>query len=103
MANPIDGGNRPGVTPTQDARDNRQVQQPGERPQVGQESNGDATSAGASESERLQSVRDAIDQTPEVDQGRVDEIRERIANGEYPLNAESIADRFMELESLLEE
>lgn len=103
MANPIDGGNRPGSTPTQEARDNRQVQQPGERPQVGQGPGEGSTSAGTSESERLQSVRDAIDQTPDVDQGRVDEIKERIANGEYPLNAESIADRFMELENLLEE
>lgn len=102
MANPIEGGNRPGANPAQEARENRQVQQPSERPQVDQGRDEEAAT-GTSESQRLQSVRDAIDQTPEVDQGRVEEIRERIANGEYPLNAESIADRFMELENLLEE
>lgn len=103
MTNPIDSSNRPVNTPSQDVRDNRQVQQPGARPEAGGEQDNNRASTSASESERLQSVREAIDQAPDVDRGRVDELRERIANGEYPLNAESIAERFAEFEGLLEE
>jgi len=54
-------------------------------------------------SERLQAVREAIDRTPEVDSTRVQDIRERIANGEYPLDAERTAARVVELEQLLAE
>lgn len=103
MANPIDGSGRPANNPMQEARDSRQLREPVSQPEGGdQRSNEAASQSTASESERLQSLRDAVDQTPEVDRGRVDALREQIANGEYPLNAESIADRFAELEGLLE-
>lgn len=105
MANPIDGSGRPASNPMQDARDSRQLRETVSEPNRGDERNRDAaaeSTSTAGESERLQSLREAVDQTPEVDRGRVDALREQIANGEYPLNAESIADRFAELEGLLE-
>ncbi|RFA28567.1 flagellar biosynthesis anti-sigma factor FlgM [Alkalilimnicola ehrlichii] len=53
------------------------------------------------ESERLQMVRDRIDSTPEVDIERVEAIKQSIAEGRYPLDPERIADKFAELEGLL--
>lgn len=102
MANPIDGSGRPTGNPLQEARGNRQVQQQVDPSREGNTQGDSAREVSSGESERLQSVREAIDQTPEVDRERVDALREQIANGEYPLNAESIADRFAELEGLLE-
>lgn len=52
-------------------------------------------------SDRLQAVQDAIRSTPEVDQKLVADIRERIAQGDYPLHVERIAQRFTEFEKLL--
>ena len=105
MTNPVDGSGRAGNNPLQETQSNRRTQDGpagadsrGEQ-QATQRSGQEITTA---ESERLQSVREAIDQTPQVDQGRVDAIRDQIANGEYPLDAQSIADRFAELEGLLE-
>lgn len=102
MANPIDGSGRPAGNPLQEARGNRQVQQQVDTSRDNDTQDNDTREASSGESERLQSVREAIDRTPEVDRERVDALREQIANGEYPLNAESIADRFAELEGLLE-
>lgn len=61
-----------------------------------------ATHADASlQSKRLQAVHDAIERTPEIDLSRVMDIRERIARGDYPLNVERIAQRFVAFEKLL--
>lgn len=54
-------------------------------------------------SDRLQAVERAIASTPEVDQARVDALRERIASGEYPIDADRLASRFIEFEQLLGE
>lgn len=53
------------------------------------------------QSERLKAVRAAIDSTPTVDRGRVEAIRDQIARGEYPLDADRVAQRFAEFEKLL--
>lgn len=53
------------------------------------------------QSERLQAMRAAIDGTPAVDHSRVEQIRDQIARGEYPLNPDRIAQRFAELEKLV--
>ncbi|HET8701984.1 MAG TPA: flagellar biosynthesis anti-sigma factor FlgM [Nitrococcus sp.] len=53
------------------------------------------------QSDRLQAVYDAIEHTPEIDRSRVEEISERIARGDYPLNVERIAERFTAFEKLL--
>ncbi len=54
------------------------------------------------QSNRLQAVRDAIERAPEIDSSRVADIRERIAQGEYPVNVERIAQRFTAFEKLLQ-
>ncbi len=101
MTNPIDNGTRIGRGPITDA---------GNKAGAG-ESRTDASAparrdpgVGADQSlssERLQAVREAIDNTPEVDTDRVESIREQLAGGDYPLDAERIASRFIEFEQLL--
>ncbi len=99
MTNPIDSSGRPANTPLQE---NRSTQQAPDRPAGREGDNAGSRPTTASESERLQAVRESVDQTPEVDRARVEQIREQISNGDYPLDAERIADRFAELEGLLE-
>ncbi len=101
MSNPIEGGPRP-VGPA--------TAQPGKGQKTSAEdapagpARGDTAGADeAATSERLQTVRDRIDGTPEVDHDRVEAIKERIANGDYPIDAEKIARKFAELEALIEE
>lgn len=50
---------------------------------------------------RLRAVQDAIANTPEVDRARVESIKERIAAGDYPVDADRVAAKFIELEKLL--
>ena len=104
MTDPINNGNRipgaPGMTPGGAGKANGADRQEG----AGQRSEAAATppaSDQAAMSERLGAVRQQIDATPEVNRERVDELKERIANGEYPVDAERIANRMVELESLL--
>jgi len=54
------------------------------------------------QSERLQALLNGIKQTPDVDMGRVEALKQKIANGEYPMDADKIASRFVELEQMLE-
>lgn len=101
MTDPIDNGprfNRPAQTDgTRGGQSVNGQQKPVEAP------DGRPGADQSQTSERLQAVRDAIDRTPEVDSARVQDIRERIASGEYPLDAERTAERMVELERLLAE
>lgn len=104
MTNPINNGSKPALDRSigepqrtradgtgADAAGNRQAES---RPQ----GSGDS----ASLSPRLQAVLDGIRQTPDVDQARVDALRQQIADGDYPLDADKVASRMMDLERLLE-
>ncbi|BAU58877.1 flagellar biosynthesis anti-sigma factor FlgM [Halorhodospira halochloris] len=100
MSNPIEGGPRPiGSAATQPGKghkvDDNAPQSTSSRAGVGADE--------AETSERLKGVRDRIDQTPEVDRARVDAIKEKIANGDYPVDAEKIARKFAQFEALIEE
>lgn len=53
------------------------------------------------ESERLQLIKERIDSTPEVDVVRVEAIKQSIAEGKYPLDPQRIAEKFAQLEGLL--
>lgn len=55
------------------------------------------------QSDRLRALRETIENTPDVDSERVQDIRDRIASGEYPLDPEKIASRFAEFEKLVNE
>lgn len=99
MTNPID--NRPHVVRSQVAGNSN-------RTHVGAESLGSSAEAHSAkrldaslQSDRLQAVSETLERTPEIDSNRVADIRERIARGEYPLDVESIAERFTALEKLL--
>ena len=48
-----------------------------------------------------QQVNDKISSTPEINQSRVDAIKDALARGEYKPDAEQIAKKFIEIESLL--
>ncbi|RME35285.1 MAG: flagellar biosynthesis anti-sigma factor FlgM [Gammaproteobacteria bacterium] len=51
---------------------------------------------------RLQAVRDRIEQTPEVDQQRVDTLRRAIADGTYQPDAQRVADKLVQFEALMQ-
>ncbi|MBK1726929.1 flagellar biosynthesis anti-sigma factor FlgM [Halorhodospira neutriphila] len=104
MSNPIEGGSRPhGPAATQPGKGHKasgDAAQPDPAPAAG--SSSAAATDGAEASERLQAVRERIDQSPEVDQERVNAIKQRIADGDYPIDAEKVARKFAELEALIE-
>lgn len=104
MSNPIDnnGGNRvyrPGVG---GANGQQRTGQPADEAASTRRDPG----VGADEtqqSDRLRSLRQSIENAPDVDTSRVNDIRDRIANGDYPLDPERIASRFVEFEKLINE
>ena len=49
----------------------------------------------------LQSIVDAANQSPGVDQGKVAELQKAISSGAYQVNPQSIAQKLVELESQL--
>ncbi len=102
MTNPIDGGSR---TTNPLASDAMRGKQPGTASQAqrgGQSPEQPATAADqASMSDRLQAVRERIDNAPDVDMDKVAAIRQSIAEGNYPLDADRIANKFADLEGLL--
>ncbi|MCC5810669.1 MAG: flagellar biosynthesis anti-sigma factor FlgM [Ectothiorhodospiraceae bacterium] len=101
MTNPIDGGSR---TTTQLATDALRNKQPdaAARGQRGAQTGEQPSAADqASLSERLQAVRERIDNAPDVDMDKVAAIRQSIAEGNYPLDADRIASKFADLEGLL--
>lgn len=52
-------------------------------------------------SDRLESVKKAIEDTPEINLPKVEEIKERIARGDYPIDTSRIAEKMVALEKLL--
>ena len=99
MVNKIDGvsGQRPpAANPSQSARAER-----GEA---------DRSSAPASTSEQLsltssaqllKELSEAVAASPEVDKGRIEAIRQAIADGSYDVDAQRIADKLLRLEDQL--
>jgi negative regulator of flagellin synthesis FlgM len=49
----------------------------------------------------LQTIIQAASNTPGIDQGKVDELRQAISSGAYQANPQSIAQKLVELENLL--
>ncbi|MCP1675628.1 negative regulator of flagellin synthesis FlgM [Natronocella acetinitrilica] len=105
MTNPINGGNQGVDRALAESLRNRQTSEVTNRP--GSQATGDNAGSASAEltanqSERLQAIGAAIGQTPDVDMARVEAIRQSIADGNYPIDADAIAGRFIELEGLLE-
>ena len=48
---------------------------------------------------QLNDIQQALLDTPEVDQAKVDAIRQSIENGEYEINSSKIAEKMIELDS----
>ncbi len=55
----------------------------------------------ATASERRVALEAAIAATPNLDSARVDSIKQAIKDGQYPVDPERIAEKFMQLEGLL--
>jgi negative regulator of flagellin synthesis FlgM len=57
----------------------------------------------SAQSQQVSGLQQQLKNTPAVDQAKVDSIKQEIANGNYPLDAEKIAENLINLEqSLLE-
>lgn len=50
----------------------------------------------------LRTAQQALSQLPEVDSAKVDALRERIASGEYTVDADLLAERLLEFETALQ-
>lgn len=48
---------------------------------------------------RLKSLEQKLASQPEIDQARVDNVREAISRGEYRINPDRVADKMMDFES----
>ncbi|MEM7561644.1 MAG: flagellar biosynthesis anti-sigma factor FlgM [Pseudomonadota bacterium] len=62
---------------------------------------GEASVVDLSNSTLIQELQDQIKNLPEVNQARVDAIKEALGNGEYEADAEVIARKYSEIEKLL--
>jgi negative regulator of flagellin synthesis FlgM len=100
MSNPIDNGSR--VNGGAYSAPRGKAAQAGKSSEQAVASSGSAPAADSRvESERLQQVRERIDAAPEGDLGRVEEIKRALAEGRLPLDPERIADKFAQIEGLL--
>jgi negative regulator of flagellin synthesis FlgM len=101
MSNPIDNGQRINGSVTGIGR--KQSEQVGKTASTpaGAPTGTDGLADASVQSERLLKIREAIDSTPEVDAERVETIKRAIAEGEFPVDPQRIAEKFAELESLL--
>lgn len=50
--------------------------------------------------QQLDSIKQIIDQTPEIDQKRVDEVKQALASGELEIDANALAKKMLEIESI---
>ena len=101
MTNPIDGGSRTANPLASDAMRGKQSGTASQAQRGGQSPEQPAATDQASMSDRLQAVRERIDNAPDVDMDKVAAIRQSIAEGNYPLDADRIASKFADLEGLL--
>ena len=99
MVNKIDGisGQRPAVPqPSQQAKSERAD---GERAQQPAQTSDQLSLT--SSAQLLKELNEAIAAAPEVDQSRVDAIKQAIADGSYQVDAGRIADKLLQLDDQL--
>lgn len=103
MANPIDNGPRVGSNGVGGARPSQGVKSGNPAPADASGPGVGGTEAADTnvQSQRLQQVKESIDNTPEVDMERVEAIKQAIAEGRFPVDPKRIAEKFAELEGLL--
>ena len=98
MVNKIDGvsGQRPAVPqPSQNVRTER-----GDAERASQAQTSDQLSL-TSSAQLLKELNEAIAASPEVDQSRVDAIKQAIADGSYEVDSGRIADKLLNLDDQL--
>lgn len=54
-----------------------------------------------SSSKILASMQAEVDKLPDIDQSKIDSIKQALADGSYQTNADTIAQKFIEIEKLL--
>ena len=57
---------------------------------------GDAGVQLSPEAQKLESIKQSILSAPDVDQAKVEQIRDSIANGEYKINFSNLADKMID-------
>lgn len=50
--------------------------------------------------QQLDSIKQIIDRTPDIDQKRVDEVKQALASGELKIDANALAKKMLEIESV---
>jgi len=104
MNNTINTNNRPGNTavPTEARAKSDPVtaKSPAAAPDSGNQSN-PATIVELSTSGLLQSIGEQIEKLPEINEAKVASIKQSLAQGNYKIDAELIARKFSEIETLL--
>ncbi|MGE0623953.1 MAG: flagellar biosynthesis anti-sigma factor FlgM [Pseudomonadales bacterium] len=99
MVNKIDGvsGQRPpAASPSQTARTER-----GEADRASASGSASDQLSLTSSAQLLKELSEAVAASPEVDQGRIEAIRQAIADGSYDIDAQRIADKLLKLEDQL--
>lgn len=99
MANPVNNNPRPGVGIAATPHGKPAQASTPDSAAPGAVSRG--TADASTESGRLQQIRERIDSTSDLDMKRVEEIKLAIAEGRLSLDPERIAQKFANLEGLL--
>ena len=100
MTNPI---NTIGRSTTGSISSNTEKNQAKSRPETSEPARGNTTDTVSLSQESIQvsGLQQQLKDSPAIDQAKVDSIKQEIANGNYPLDAEKIAENMINLEQSL--
>lgn len=99
MTNPVNNNTRPGIGITSTPQGQPVTANQPDKASAPATARGAADAS--SESGRLQQIRERIDSTPDIDVQRVEEIKLALAEGRLSLDPQRIAQKFSDLEGLL--
>ncbi len=88
------------VAPTDDSQLKQPVEQSPAKPETGQSSTADTISL-SDNAVQLGKIDNSVAAAPVVDTQRVEQVKQAISNGTFEVNAEKVADKLMQFESIL--
>lgn len=86
--------------PPDESQVKKQVEQQPANTETGKSSTADTVSI-SDNAAQLGKLGNTVDSTPVVDTQRVEQVKQAISNGTYEVDAEKIADKMMQFESIL--